>query len=321
MKQRAQKGKARSREGGYALLLVMFFLALLVIASAAVAPNVLTNGKREKEAEMVWRGRQYARGVRMYYQKFQRFPTSLDDLTKPKSGIRFMRQAYKDPMNGADGSWRLIYVGPNGQLIGSLKSRTLNMTGIGGMGALGTAGGTSSFGNTPLGGSTLGGTAAASSGFGNSSFGNSSFGSSSITAPNPNPEGAAPGSQSATSALGGDSNNPDSTDAMGTPHDLGTMDASNVIGGNIIGVGSKVNQKSLLWYDKAKNYRQFEFIWDPSKDMTVGAAAKGIGTPIQNMNTPGSTATGTGTGLSGTSPTQNPNPNPNENPPLQAPPQ
>ena len=32
-----------------------------------------------------------------------------------------MRQAYKDPMNGEDGSWRLIYVGPAGQLIGSLK--------------------------------------------------------------------------------------------------------------------------------------------------------------------------------------------------------
>jgi len=51
-----------------------------------------------------------------------RFPTSLDDLTKPKLGsLRFMRQAYKDPMNKENGEWRLIYVGAAGQLIGSLK--------------------------------------------------------------------------------------------------------------------------------------------------------------------------------------------------------
>ena len=62
-----------------------------------------------------------------------RFPTSLDDLTKPKMGsLRYLRQAYKDPMNKEDGSWRLIYVGPAGQLIGSLKPpQTLQMQGAG----------------------------------------------------------------------------------------------------------------------------------------------------------------------------------------------
>src|SRR3989442_694133 len=57
-----------------------------------------------------------------------RFPTSLEDLTKPKVGsLRFMRQAYKDPMNKEDGSWRLIYVGAAGQLIGSLKPHPNNL--------------------------------------------------------------------------------------------------------------------------------------------------------------------------------------------------
>src|SRR5260370_35261309 len=73
---------------------------------------------------MIWRGKQYTRGVKLYYRKMGRFPTSLDDLTKPKLGsLRFMRQAYKDPMNKEDGSWRFIYVGPPGQLIGSLTPR------------------------------------------------------------------------------------------------------------------------------------------------------------------------------------------------------
>src|ERR1700690_2609778 len=110
---------------------MMVFLALLVLRTVALAPNLLTNSRRDKEEEMIWRGKQYVRGIRLYYQKTHKFPTELEDLYKPKTGMRFMRQAYKDPMNAVDGSWRLIYVGPNGQLIGSLKNRapSLNLNG------------------------------------------------------------------------------------------------------------------------------------------------------------------------------------------------
>src|SRR5260370_1900655 len=91
---------------------------------------------------MIWRGKQYARGVKMYYRKTGKFPTSMDDLIKPKLGsLRFMRQAYKDPMNAKNGDWRLIYVGPSGQLIGSLKpAQTIQLSGLGG--AAGTVPGT-----------------------------------------------------------------------------------------------------------------------------------------------------------------------------------
>jgi len=44
-------------ERGYALLMVVFFVTLLLISAIAVAPNILTEGKREKEKEMVWRGK------------------------------------------------------------------------------------------------------------------------------------------------------------------------------------------------------------------------------------------------------------------------
>src|SRR5271169_4685935 len=113
---------ARQAQRGYALLIILFSVALLAASAMTVLPNILTNGRREREQEMIWRGKQYARAVRLYNTKLGHFPTSLDDLTKPKTGsIHFMRQAYKDPMNKEDGSWRLIYVGPAGQLIGSLK--------------------------------------------------------------------------------------------------------------------------------------------------------------------------------------------------------
>jgi hypothetical protein len=126
-------GYRKRRQQGYAMMMVLFFTALLLISAVVAAPRILTEGKREKEQEMIWRGKQYVRGVKLYYRKMGRFPTTVDDLIKPKVGsLRFMRQAYKDPMNGTDGTWRLIYVGPSGQLIGSLKPpQTLQIPGRG----------------------------------------------------------------------------------------------------------------------------------------------------------------------------------------------
>ena len=341
----------RKGEQGYALVLIIFFLALLVLTTVVAAPTVISSIQREKEKEMVWRGRQYTRAIRMYYAKMKRFPTSLDDLTKPKTGLRFMRQAYKDPMNGTDGSWRLIYVGPNGQLIGSLNPANQAfgmMPGIAGMGsngALGSAAG--SFGNSSFGNS--GNSSFGNSFFGNSSFGNSSFGNNNSqfgNTANANGPGGVPGGTPngfAGQALGSttDPNAQNgSTDQLGNPQPLAMMDSSNTIGGNIIGVGSKINKSSFLWYQKARNYRQFEFIWDPSKDMGTGGASRGIGTPVQNLNgtSPNGTnpngmnPTGTGTGFgtnsgqgnTGQNPSQqnpgfNGNPDPGANPPLQAP--
>src|SRR5215467_7576057 len=125
--------KNAGTEDGYALMLVVFFAAVLLIGTMAIGLRTLTEGRREREQEMIWRGKQYTRGVKLYYRKLGRFPTSLDDLTKPKIGnLRFMRQAYKDPMNAQDGSWRLIYVGPAGQLIGSLKpQQTIQLSELG----------------------------------------------------------------------------------------------------------------------------------------------------------------------------------------------
>src|SRR5947208_7692914 len=117
-----RKTTTSPRQGGYALLMVLFMTSVVLLSAMAAAPYVRTERQREKEQEMIWRGKQYVRGIKLYYKKTGRFPLSVDDLTKPKLGsLRFMRQAYKDPMNKEDGSWRFIYVGPMGQLIGSLK--------------------------------------------------------------------------------------------------------------------------------------------------------------------------------------------------------
>lgn len=269
---------------------------------------------------MIWRGNQYVRGVKLYYRKMGRFPTSIDDLTKPKTGsLRFMRQAYKDPMNTGDGSWRLIYVGPAGQLIGSLKPpKTLQIPGAGP--GLGTPASTMATNSTQSGGSSA---------FGSSAFGSSSFGGGQTMGgagangqpgaqqpggqqngaqPNGDPSNSPANSQNGggnagqtagqpgqtgtspdgTAAAGTDANgNPVPGDAMSTPEATAPAEAPTIIGGNIIGVGSKISARSVIVYDKAKNYHLFEFIWDPSKDVTIaGQPPMQTGTGLgQNIGT------------------------------------
>ncbi|HWY07028.1 MAG TPA: hypothetical protein VNY24_09210 [Candidatus Acidoferrales bacterium] len=322
-------------QDGYALVLVVFLLALIALASVAALPDVITNGRRAKEEEMIWRGKQYVRGIRLYVRYYQahggttRFPTSMEDLTKNKVGIRFMRQAYKDPVNSVDGSWRMIYVGPNGQLIGSLKSRPLGPDGqssgssgsSGGFGSLfggsqASSGNNSSFGSSSFGSSSFGNSSSGGSSFGNSSFGNSSFNnggnSNAGNAPGQNAGQATPGSTS--------------PDSMSTPQPIansdGTDGTTDLIGGNIIGVGSKVNKASVIWYDKARNYRQFEFIWDPSKEPVNGGAAAGvIGVPPAGTQNGSNSIFSSPTGNSSFgqqpagSPTGNPNPGSGNYPP------
>ena len=291
MKAQRPQTTANHSERGYALLMVVFLVTLLLISAIAVAPNILTEGKREKEKEMIWRGKQYARGVKLYYRKMGRFPTSLDDLTKPKIGsLRFMRQAYKDPMNKDDGEWRLIYVGAAGQLIGSLKPpQNLQIPQAPAPGA-------------PA--NPAGGTGAAA-GAAPPQTGMNGLPGQAGTQP-------AAGSTTGTNtpaSTGADSGT-DQNDPLANPPAGASSDTSTIIGGNIIGVGSKINKRSIMVYEKAKNYRLFEFIWDPSKD-NVGVGQPGMQTGTGLGQPPGQTPFG---------PAQNPTTppqNPPQNPPQQ----
>jgi hypothetical protein len=315
-KRKQRLGKPNER--GYILLVVVFMATALLVLAMMVAPNILTFGKREKEKEMIWRGKQYARGVKLYYRKMGRFPTNLDDLTKPKVGsLRFLRQAYKDPMNAQDGSWRLLYVGPAGQLIGSLKPQQPNLqfgqpAGIG----------------TPVGALNAPGAPAQPGAFGQSNaFGQSgAFGQTGQAGAAPTgaarvgtnpPNPANPGNPANPSgATGTPVSAEQGTDTNGQP--IATGDTPTILGGNIIGVGSKINQKSVIVYEHATNYRLFEFIWDPSKDTF------GIGQPGMQTGTGLGQPVGQPPGQNpfGQQPAQNPqqqpqNPQPPQNPPQQ----
>lgn len=221
----------RRAESGYALLMAVFMVASLLIFSAAVTPNILFQGRREREEEMVFRGEQYQRAIGLYFRKFGRYPTKIEDLTMSTNGVRFLRQAFPDPMNKADGSWRFIYVGPGGQLIGSLRRTTL-LQGLMGMPTLPGA--------TPAGAL-----------------------SQPIGSPggSPGPGIGTPGAPQASPSNPAATANP----LEAQPQPL----TGDVVGGNIVGVASKVKQASLRVYQGGDTYEMWEFIWNPRNQVAI----------------------------------------------------
>lgn len=252
--------KARRNERGYALLTVMFLAAVMLLVTMTASLNVMTQGKREREKELQFRGNQYVRAIRLYYRKNGKFPQKLEDLSKQDPGQpRFLRQAYKDPMNKTDGSWRFIYVMPTGQLLGSVMNSTIQgMAGVGpGTNMFGAAGPAQA--------------AAASQNAGQAPGTQGAAGAAGNT--------TTPGTTSSASDAGNSTN--------GQPPEY---DADNpIIGGNIIGVASKIKQQSLMVYNKGTTYYEWEFIWNPLQS-TAGAPAGAPGqTPANGQpGTPGS---------------------------------
>jgi hypothetical protein len=89
-------------------------------------------------------------------------------------------------------------------------------------------------------------------------------------------------------------------------------DTPTLVGGSIIGIGSKINQPSIIVFEKAHNYRLFEFIWDPST--MAGAPGQQIGTPVAPGQNPAGTQPPQQNPLNPppSPPTAIPNPNPTQ---------
>ena len=92
---------------GYAMAALLVSIAVMAILMSAAMPAYRHLAMREKEAELVFRGEQYARAIALFRMKNgNQFPPSIDVLVQGK----YLRKKYKDPMT-PDGEFRLIPVG------------------------------------------------------------------------------------------------------------------------------------------------------------------------------------------------------------------
>jgi type II secretory pathway pseudopilin PulG len=196
---RRKANRSRSGQSGYVLLALMLAVTLILIALSVEAPRIAQQIKREKEEELVHRGKDYATAIKRFVHKNGgRFPLSVEQL-EDTNHVRYLRKRYKDPMTGED-NWRMVHFGeamvniptPNPGLSGSTN---------------------------PAAGNTLGGTGGA-------------------TGPAQNPAGPAQNPNLGGAQLGQAQPQPNNTAQLGSLTTSNIGNGQTVGGGQIIGVAS-----------------------------------------------------------------------------------
>ena len=95
----------REKNAGFAMAALLVGMAIMAVFLTMALPAWKTAMQRDKEAELIFRGQQYARAIMLFQRKYANtFPPNLDILLNE----HFLRKKYKDPMTD-DGEFQVIY--------------------------------------------------------------------------------------------------------------------------------------------------------------------------------------------------------------------
>ena len=286
-------------EEGYVLLAVIFLTVILLISLAIAAPKVAKSIQRDKDLETIHRGEQYKRAIKLYYQKFGSYPTSIDQLVETNQ-MRFLRKKYTDPETGKD-DWKPV-------LFGQAHVRPLGFFGQPLMMAGAVAGAGSMYAVTTTTTTDANGVPIAS---GDTSGTDASGGSSAGTGTGLGSTSPSQGSQNGISSMFPQTS---TTPGMGSPtgsptgmSGTGTSATTFGGGGPIVGFTLPVDKASLVDYKLQTRYNKWEFNYDPTEEQAQALAGLSGGGP--NGTNPTGIAPGApGTTTSPGSLPTNPNP-------------
>src|SRR4026207_1201414 len=86
---------ARRGNRGYAMAALFVGMSVMAVLMSALLTVWTHMATREREEELIWRGKQYARAIGLFQRKYANtFPPTLDILVEQK----FLRKKYKDPV-------------------------------------------------------------------------------------------------------------------------------------------------------------------------------------------------------------------------------
>jgi type II secretory pathway pseudopilin PulG len=100
-------------QAGFTLLGLLFVVAGLGVAMAALGTMWHTAAQREKEKELLFIGNQYRQAIESFWNKspgVKRLPKDMDELlSDPRfpATVRHLRRVYRDPMTGSS-EWGLV---------------------------------------------------------------------------------------------------------------------------------------------------------------------------------------------------------------------
>src|SRR5688572_32363247 len=103
MQLRGQYGSRRwngnAADAGYAMAVLLVAMSVMAVMMSVAMPVWKQMAQREKEAELIFRGQQYARAIELMQRKMPgALPPNVDLLVDQK----FLRKKYKDPITGED---------------------------------------------------------------------------------------------------------------------------------------------------------------------------------------------------------------------------
>ena len=312
---------------GFLLVGAIVLVFLVLLALTVAAPRVAREMQREKEIESQHRANQYVRAIRMYYKKFNHYPSSVEQLENTNHQ-RFLREKYLDPLTGKD-DWRLIHVGENktkvkgffGQDLPGLQAglgAASSLASTTGSGTTGTTGSTSASSGSSASGSAFGGTGAGTSGSGTFGAGaTGSFGSTTTGAVSP-ATGSGTSGMGLTGATTGSGTSGTGTAGLG----VSSQNATDAIGsgGPIMGIGSSKSGDAMLAINDQTTYQTWEFLYDPrieqlyaKANLLGGGVSSSSASSLGSGSGLASPASGTVPGVTSgttTSPTASPTPSP-----------
>src|SRR5712691_1150651 len=106
MKLAGQAQRRHENQRGYAMAALLVAMSIMAIMMTVIMPVWKHTAQREKEEELVFRGRQYVHAIGLFQRKFANaYPPNIDALVEQ----RFLRKKFKDPITNQD--FALIPVG------------------------------------------------------------------------------------------------------------------------------------------------------------------------------------------------------------------
>jgi len=230
--------KSLKDEKGYALAVVVVFTTVLLVSLSEAVINWQKAMQREREQELIFRGKQFIRAIELWQRKFPgTYPTSIDALLNTNN-MRFLRKKWKDPITNSE-EWRLIKLNPDGSISGLTVVPTGGLPGAKISGAPGQTRESSLGPSSPstASGQTGFGTPATSSSLGHP-LGSNSLGSQS------NPQNPSEG-------------------RTGQPRRSSLQSSTSPVLGGIVGVASTSEKESLKIYNGRSKYNEWEFYYVP----------------------------------------------------------
>src|SRR5450432_162808 len=288
-RQRSTAASARTprNERGYVLLTLIFFVAVLAISLATILPSIQQEILRDREEEMIHRGTQYTRAIRLYFKKNGRYPAKVEDLENTNN-LRYLRKRYKDPtVKGEDSpeaDFKILRFGDPGVRL-SAPGQIPPAQGLPGQPGTDPGAAIPQRGR-PRGLGSAGSTTPPDS-----------------TDPNQNADAATPDPNAPAS----DNAAQTATDATATTPDQtgGSKPADNATfgGGVMVGVAStNTNTKyaAIREFNKKHHYNEWQFMYDPQNDRGglpngpwqpaqfpgQAGAQKPVGTPADQISSP-----------------------------------